>query len=98
MAATALFGVASAAHAADQYPDRAITWIVPFSAGGPTDTMARNIANKVSEELGQSIVVENVPGAGGTIGATKASRSEPDGYTFLVGHIGYMAAAPSLYQ
>lgn len=98
MAATALFGVASAAQAAGQYPDRAITWIVPFSAGGPTDTMARNIANKVSEELGQSIVVENVPGAGGTIGATKASRSEPDGYTFLVGHIGYMAAAPSLYQ
>jgi tripartite-type tricarboxylate transporter receptor subunit TctC len=75
-----------------------LTWVVPFSAGGPTDAMARNIANKVSEQLGQSIVIENAPGAGGTIGATKVSRADPDGYTFLVGHIGYMAAAPSLYD
>lgn len=82
---------------AAQYPDRSITWIVPFSAGGPTDAMARNIANKVSQELKQTIVIENAPGAGGTIGATKASRAAADGYTFLVGHIGYMAAAPSLY-
>jgi len=86
----------SAAHAA--YPERAITWIVPFAAGGPTDAMARNIANRVSQELGQSIVIENAAGAGGTIGSTKAARAEPDGYTFLVGHIGYMAAAPSLYS
>ncbi|MGB6104886.1 MAG: tripartite tricarboxylate transporter substrate-binding protein [Pusillimonas sp.] len=84
--------------AADEsYPNRSITWIVPFSAGGPTDAMARNIANKVSQELKETIVVENAPGAGGTIGAAKAARSAPDGYTFLVGHIGYMAAAPSLY-
>lgn len=82
---------------ADAYPDRAITWIVPFSAGGPTDAMARNIANAVSKQLKQTILVENAPGAGGTIGATRVARSKPDGYTFLVGHIGYMAAAPSLY-
>ena len=87
----------SAASAADSYPDHAITWIVPFSAGGPTDAMARNIANRLSQEIKQSIVIENAPGAGGTIGATKAARARPDGYTFLVGHIGYMAAAPSLY-
>src|SRR3546814_891482 len=82
----------------DSYPNRSITWIVPFSAGGPTDAMARNIDNKVSRELYETILVENAPGAGGTIGATKAARADPDGYTFLVGHIGYMAAAPSLYS
>lgn len=83
---------------AQNYPDRAITWIVPFAAGGPTDAMARNIATRVSQEIKQSIVIENVAGAGGTIGAAKAARSTPDGYTFLVGHVGYMAAAPSLYK
>lgn len=86
------------AHAQDKYPSRALTWVVPFAAGGPTDAMARNIANQVSQQLGESIVIENAPGAGGTIGATKVARAEPDGYTFLVGHIGYMAAAPSLYD
>ncbi len=87
----------SGAHAAD-YPERPLTWIVPFAAGGPTDAMARHIANKVAGELGQSIIIENAPGAGGTIGTIKASREKPDGYSFLVGHIGYMAAAPSLYS
>lgn len=87
----------AAAWAADAYPNRPITWIVPFAPGGPTDAMARNIANKVGQELKQTIVVENVPGAGGTIGAARAARATPDGYTFLVGHVGYMAAAPSLY-
>lgn len=85
------------AHAQDNYPERPVTWVVPFAAGGPTDAMARNVANRVSKELKQGIVVENVGGAGGTIGATKVARAAPDGYTFLVGHIGYMAAAPSLY-
>ncbi|ANN72093.1 Bug family tripartite tricarboxylate transporter substrate binding protein [Bordetella bronchialis] len=90
-------GIAGNAVAAD-YPSRAITWIVPFAAGGPTDAMARNIANRVGQELKQTILIENVAGAGGTIGAAKAAKSTPDGYTFLVGHVGYMAAAPSLYQ
>ncbi len=84
--------------AQDAYPSRAITWIVPFAAGGPTDAMARNIANRVSQELKQTILVENAGGAGGTIGAAKAARSTPDGYTFLVGHVGYMAAAPAMYK
>ncbi|OZI60531.1 tripartite tricarboxylate transporter substrate-binding protein [Bordetella genomosp. 11] len=90
-------GMAGNAAAAD-YPSHAITWIVPFAAGGPTDAMARNIANRVGQELKQTILIENVAGAGGTIGAAKAAKSTPDGYTFLVGHVGYMAAAPSLYQ
>jgi tripartite-type tricarboxylate transporter receptor subunit TctC len=97
MAITTLLTPTFAANAADAYPSRAITWIVPFAAGGPTDAMARNIANKVSQELKQTIVIENAPGAGGTIGTAKASRAKSDGYTFLVGHIGYMAAAPALY-
>lgn len=94
VAATALIPLGANA----AYPERAMTWIVPFAAGGPTDAMARNIANRLSQELGESIVIENAPGAGGTIGTTKASRAPADGYTFLVGHIGYMAAAPSLYS
>ncbi|ANN78872.1 Bug family tripartite tricarboxylate transporter substrate binding protein [Bordetella flabilis] len=90
--------VGTSAVAADEYPSRAITWIVPFAAGGPTDAMARNVANRVGQELKQTILIENVAGAGGTIGAAKAAKSAPDGYTFLVGHVGYMAAAPSLYE
>nr|WP_235610824.1 tripartite tricarboxylate transporter substrate-binding protein [Bordetella sp. H567] len=89
--------MAGSAAAAD-YPSRPITWIVPFAAGGPTDAMARNIANRVGQTLKQTILIENVAGAGGTIGAAKAAKSTSDGYTFLVGHVGYMAAAPSLYQ
>jgi len=91
------FALPMGAQAQDNYPTRAITWIVPFAAGGPTDAMARNVANRVAQELKQTILIENVGGAGGTIGAAKAAKSAPDGYTFLVGHIGYMAAAPSLY-
>lgn len=85
------------AHAQD-YPTRAVTWIVPFAAGGPTDALARTIAERVSRELGQSIIIENAAGAGGTVGTTKASRATPDGYTMLVGHMGYMGAAPALYK
>lgn len=92
----ALIGASSAF--AQSYPERPITWIVPFAAGGPTDGMARMVAAEVSKELKQPIVVENVGGAGGQIGAAKASNAKPDGYTFLVGHFGYMAAAPSLYK
>ena len=80
------------------WPAKPVTWIVPFAAGGPTDAMARDIADRTGKQLGQTILIENVPGAGGTIGSTKAARSAPDGYTFLVGHMGYMAAAPALYK
>ena len=97
-AALALFGaITPHTQAADGYPSRPMTWIVPFAPGGPTDAMARNIASQVSQQLKQTIVVENAPGAGGTIGAAKAARAAPDGYTLLVGHVGYMAAAPAMY-
>ncbi|HSW21326.1 MAG TPA: tripartite tricarboxylate transporter substrate-binding protein, partial [Burkholderiaceae bacterium] len=77
---------------------KTLTWIVPFAAGGPTDAMARDIADKVAKQIGQQIIIENAGGAGGTIGAGKAAKATPDGYSFLVGHLGYMAAAPSLYK
>ena len=83
---------------AQEYPTRPISWIVPFAAGGPTDAMARDIAEKVSKQIGQPIVIENLGGAGGTLGAGKAARAPADGYSFLVGHMGYMGAAPSLYK
>lgn len=98
MATAAAMAAMPASSAQAKYPSRAITWVVPFSAGGPTDAMARNIAIQVAKKLGVSIVIENVPGAGGTIGTAKVSRAAPDGYTFLVGHVGYMAAAPALYK
>lgn len=92
-------GVAMPLHAqAEEWPSRPITWIVPFTAGGATDLLGREIAEHVGRQLKQTIIVENVGGAGGTIGAAKAARSASDGYTFLVGHIGYMAAAPTLYS
>jgi len=102
LAARALLAMsfAAAAHgvSAQTYPSRPVTWIVPFAAGGPTDALARAIAERVARELGQPIVIDNAPGAGGTVGAAKASRAVPDGYTMLVGHMGYMGAAPALYK
>jgi len=83
--------------AAAAYPDGDITVVVPFSAGGPTDTVTRLIAEPMSEELGQPIVVQNVEGAGGTIAAGEVAAAEPDGYTVLMHHIG-MSTAPSLYS
>ena len=97
-AAALLFLSAATAAQAQAWPTRPVTWIVPFAPGGPTDGMARDIAERVSKQLGQPIVIENMAGAGGTIGSTKAARSAPNGYTFLVGHLGYMGAAPSLYR
>lgn len=96
-AAAALLCAASLAQA-QAWPAKPLTWVVPFAAGGPTDAMARDIADKVGRQIGQSIVIENAAGAGGTIGAAKAAKSAPDGYTFLVGHMGYMGAAPALYK
>lgn len=98
VAAACLIAGATGASAQAAYPSKPMTWIVPFAAGGPTDALARDIAEKVQRQLGQTIVIENQGGAGGTIGAGKAARAVPDGYTFLVGHMGYMAAAPSLYK
>ncbi|RZT35556.1 tripartite tricarboxylate transporter substrate-binding protein [Cupriavidus agavae] len=95
--AIATFAAAASAHA-QAWPTKPITWIVPFAAGGPTDALARNIAERVSREVGQSIIIDNSPGAGGTVGAAKAARAQADGYTMLVAHMGYMGAAPALYK
>ena len=81
---------------AADYPDRQITVVVPFAAGGPTDTVTRLIAEPMSEVLGQQIVVQNVEGAGGTVAAGQVANAEPDGYTVLMHHIG-MSTAPTLY-
>ncbi|SIN36190.1 tripartite tricarboxylate transporter substrate-binding protein [Micromonospora cremea] len=82
---------------ASNYPDQNITFVVPFSAGGPTDTVTRLIAEPMAAKLGGKIVVQNVEGAGGTVGAGEVSRAEPDGYTVLMHHIG-MSTAPALYK
>lgn len=97
--ALSVFALATTVFAQPQsWPAKPLSWVVPFAAGGPTDAMARDIADKVGKKIGQPIVIENVGGAGGTLGAAKAARGGADGYTFLVGHMGYMAAAPSLYK
>lgn len=82
---------------AQDYPARQITMVVPFSAGGPTDTVARLVAEKMSGDLGQQVIVENVGGAGGTLGAGQVAKADPDGYTVLLHHIG-MATSATLYR
>jgi len=78
----ALLCCAFAAHAgAQDYPTKPITLVIPFAAGGPTDVVARVLAQSMSKTLGQSVIVENALGAGGTIAATKVARARPDGYT-----------------
>ena len=83
-------------HAAD-FPTKPITIIVPFAAGGPTDTVARLLGQAMGADLKQSVIVENVGGAGGTLGAGRAARSDPDGYTIFLHHIG-QSTAPALYR
>ncbi len=85
------------AQAQATYPDRQISMIVPFAAGGPTDIIARIVGEHMGKTLGQSIIVENVAGAGGTTGITRAAQSRPDGYTIMMGHMGTHGAAPALY-
>jgi tripartite-type tricarboxylate transporter receptor subunit TctC len=82
---------------AQQYPTKPITLIVPFAAGGPTDTVGRLLAKAMGDQLKQQIIVENVAGAGGTIGAARVARAAGDGYTIFLHHIG-MATAPALYR
>jgi tripartite-type tricarboxylate transporter receptor subunit TctC len=95
-AATAV-SLFSASASAQTYPERTITMVVPFSAGGPTDTVARLVAESMSKDLGQQIIVENVGGAGGTLGAGRVAQADPDGYTLLLHHIG-MATSATLYR
>ena len=94
--ATALL-LAAATAAQAEYPDKPITVVVPFAAGGPTDKVARDLGDMLRKQLNQTIIIENVGGAGGTLGAAKVAKSSPDGYTVLLHHIG-MATAPALYR
>src|SRR6188768_4332640 len=80
------------------FPDKPSTLVVPFAAGGPTDKVARDLAEALRKPLGnQSVIIDNVGGAGGTLGAAKVARAAPDGYTLLLHHIG-MATSPALYR
>jgi tripartite-type tricarboxylate transporter receptor subunit TctC len=93
----AAFNLVTAAHAQGTYPTRPITLIVPFAAGGATDVISRIVGDHMSRTLGQQIVVENVTGAGGTVGATRAMKAAPDGYTLLMGNLGSQVASVGLY-
>ena len=87
----------AAAAAAQDYPTRAVTMIVPYAAGGPTDTVARVLAQSMSKSMGQTVVVENRPSAGGILGPEVVKNAKPDGYMILIHHIG-MATIPTLYR
>jgi tripartite-type tricarboxylate transporter receptor subunit TctC len=98
IATSAMMAIAGAGTATGQtYPDKAISLVVPFAAGGPTDAVARMIAIPMGKSLGQTVLVENVNGAGGTIGANKVAKSAPNGYTIFLHHMG-MSTAPALYK
>lgn len=81
---------------AQQWPARPVTWIVPFAVGGSTDAFARPLAAQIDSQVGQRVVMENRGGAGGTIGASLASKAKPDGYTFFIG-AAHHAIASTLY-
>ena len=82
---------------AQEYPTRPITMIIPFAAGGPTDVIARIVTSHMTQTLGQTIIIENVVGAGGTTATTRAARATNDGYTLITGHMGTHAASVPLY-
>jgi tripartite-type tricarboxylate transporter receptor subunit TctC len=85
--------MAPLASAQTDYPNRAITMVVPFAAGGATDVIARIVAEGMSRHLGKPIIIENVAGAGGTIGSIRVMRAAPDGYTLLTRHMGTHASS-----
>lgn len=97
LAVVALGAVAPSAALAQAFPDKPISLVVPFAAGGPTDVVARMMAIPMGKALGQTVLVENAVGAGGTIGATKVARAAPNGYTIFLHHMG-MATSPALYR
>src|SRR6202162_1557986 len=97
----AIFGILltlCGAAPAQNYPSKSLTMIIPFAAGGPTDVLGRVIAQRMSEILGQQVVVENVGGAGGMTGSARVAQSAPDGYTFVLGTVGTHAQGQSLYK
>jgi tripartite-type tricarboxylate transporter receptor subunit TctC len=96
-AAVATLSAGTQAFSQAAFPDKPIALVVPFAAGGPTDAVARMIAIPMGKALGQTVLVENAAGAGGTIGAAKVARAAPNGYTILLHHLG-MSTAPALYK
>ncbi len=98
MAAVVLGGASAAAQdSAKDYPNRPITLVVPFAPGGSTTIVARIVADRLADALGQQIIVDNRPGAGGTIGTRQVAKSAPDGYTIVLGYTGTLAIGPSLF-
>lgn len=89
--------IASGMVHAQEFPTKTVTMIIPFAAGGPTDTVGRLIAQSMSKTLGQQVIIENVGGAGGTIGAARVAKAEPNGHTIFLHHIG-QATSPALYR
>jgi tripartite-type tricarboxylate transporter receptor subunit TctC len=96
--AAVLAAAANFAHAQSSYPDRPIKLVVPFPAGGATDTTARLVAQQLQAGLGQTVIIENQGGAGGTIGAKQVAAAAPDGYTLLMGSVGTFGSHPVLYK
>ncbi len=93
-----LAAATATAASAETFPDRSITMIVPFAAGGSTDVVARIVAQKMSEDLGQQVIVQNVAGAGGNLGAGNVARAAPDGYTILMGTVATHALNPLILK
>jgi tripartite-type tricarboxylate transporter receptor subunit TctC len=97
-AAAAIIGaMVGSAPAADDYPSRPVTLIVPYPAGGGSDAMARQVAERLGEALGKRVVIENYGSGGGTVGTRMAAKAKPDGYTLLLGHTGTISINPTLY-
>jgi tripartite-type tricarboxylate transporter receptor subunit TctC len=97
-AAVALAGITGSAYAQAAYPNKPLHMIVPFSAGGPSDVLARAIGQKLGESLGQPVIIENRPGAGGNIASDYVAKSPPDGYTLMIATVGTHAINASLYS
>ena len=97
LAASAAGSWLGPAAAQGSYPQRPIRLVVPFTPGGSTDILGRTIGQQLTQAWGQSVIIDNVPGAGGSIGADKVAKAPADGYTLLMGHIGTLAVTPSLY-
>ena len=95
--AAAVLGSGVAPAAAQDYPNRPITLVVPFAPGGSTTIVARIVADRLADALGQQIIVDNRPGAGGTVGTRQVAKSAPDGYTLVLGYTGTLAIGPSLF-
>ncbi len=93
----AVFGLGGSQAALAQYPSKPVVLVVPFAAGGPTDTAARQLAQAMSKPLGGQVIVENVAGAGGNVGVDRVAKASPDGYMILLHHIG-MSTSPTLYR